>query len=390
MTKTAAVIGGGIAGTATAIALRQIGWAPVIYESGAPGDEWRGAFLTLAVNGVNALRSLGLDPAAVLARGFATPRLELCGAAGRPLADLPLGGPLPDGTVTTTIRRADLYAALREAAEERGVEIRYGHRLTAATTGPDGVTATFDGPDPVTADLLVGADGLRSRTRRILDPNAPEPHHLGLLDAGGFTDGPIDPRLAPPPGVMRMAFGRRAFFGWATAPDGSVWWFANPPRDRPAEPGEFTPESWRAFLLDLAGGEPAAELIRATSTVLGPWSTRDLRRVPVWHGDRIVLTGDAAHAVSPSSGQGAAMALEDAVVLGRCLGGHATIPAALADYTAIRRPRVEKVVAYGRRNNNGKLAGPVGARIRDALMPAFLRFLHRKGDPQAWIIEHRL
>jgi FAD-dependent urate hydroxylase len=384
------VVGGGIAGTAAAIALRIAGHPPVIYESGRPGDAERGVFLTIAVNGVNALRSLGADPAVVLARGFATPRLALRGASGRVLAETPLGGPLPDGTVTTTIRRADLYAALRAEAEARGVEIVYGHRLTTATSGAHGVTAEFEGGRTVTGDLLVGADGLNSRTRTALDPSAPAPHHLGLLDTGGFTDGPVDPGLVPPPGEMRMSFGRRAFFGWAAGPDGRVWWFANPPRRHPVEPGEFTPETWRAHLLGLFDGEPAARLIRATSEILGPWNTRDLPRVPVWHGDRIVLIGDAAHAVAPSSGQGASMALEGAVVLGHSLREHRDLPAALSAYQAARRPRVEKVVAHGRRTSGTKVLGPVGAAIRDAMMPLVMRLMHRRGDPQAWIFEHRV
>ncbi|MEU4619101.1 NAD(P)/FAD-dependent oxidoreductase [Actinoplanes sp. NPDC023801] len=388
--QDAIVIGGGIAGTAAALALRAAGRTPVIYEAGRPGDAERGVFLTIAVNGVNALRALGADPAVVLARGFATPRLALRGASGRLLAETPLGGPLPDGTVTTTIRRADLYAALRSEAGTRGVEIVYGHPLTTARTAAHGVTAEFAGGRTVTGNLLVGADGLHSRTRTALDPSAPAPHFLGLLDTGGFTDGPVCPALLPPSGVMQMSFGRRAFFGWAAAPDGRVWWFANPSRRRPAEPGEFTPGAWRSHLLELFDGEPGADLIRATGEVLGPWNTRDLPRVPVWRGDRIVLIGDAAHAVAPSSGQGASMALEDAVVLGHSLREHRDVPAALAAYEAARRARVEKVVAHGRRTSGTKVLGPVGAAMRDAMMPLVMRMLHRRGDPQAWIFEHRV
>lgn len=81
---------------------------------------------------------------------------------------------------------------------------------------------TFENGHKIVGDLLVGADGPHSRTRRALGPKAPEPHYPGLLDAGGFTDGPVEPGPAPPPGVMQMSFGRKAFFGWATAPDGPV------------------------------------------------------------------------------------------------------------------------------------------------------------------------
>ncbi|KUL40658.1 FAD-dependent oxidoreductase [Actinoplanes awajinensis] len=395
MTKEAAVIGGGIAGTAAAIALQSAGFAPVVHERHERGvaDE-RGAFLTVAVNGLHALRSLGLDPEKVLAKGFPTPVMALRGASGRVLAELPLGGPRSGpGLATTTIRRSDLYAAMRAEVEARGIPIVYGAALTGAVTGPDRVEAEFADGRRVQADLLVGADGLRSRTRRSLDPAGPEPHYLGLLNAGGFTAGPVAPGLAAPPGVMQMAFGKRAFFGWATAPDGSVWWFANPPAKQPIGPGTFTAASWRAHLITLFEDDPsspAAELIKASDEIVGPWNTEDLFSVRVWHDTRTVLVGDAAHALAPTSGQGASQAIEDAVVLGHSLREHREPAAGLAAYAAARRPRVRKVAAHGRRGNSGKVLGPVGAAIRDAMMPALFTLLMRKGDPQAWILDHRL
>ncbi|HEV7964327.1 MAG TPA: NAD(P)/FAD-dependent oxidoreductase [Actinoplanes sp.] len=390
MTKTAIVAGGGIAGTVAALALHRAGLTSVVHEAHPCGAVERGAFVTVAVNGLEALRALGLDPAEVLAAGFPTPAMVLRNSAGKPLAELPLGGPLADGVSTTTIRRADLYVALRAAAERRGIAIAYGKRLTTATSGADGVTAEFEDGSTVHGDLLIGADGLHSRTRKALDPTAPEPRYLGLLNAGGFTAGPV--AGAPEPGVMQMAFGRRAFFGWASAPDGSVWWFANPPAKRPVEPGEWSPARWKAHLLELFADDeiPATALIAASDEIVGPWNTWDFPRVPVWRNDRMVLVGDAAHAVSPSSGQGASMAIEDAVTLGRCLATIAEIPAAFAEYERLRRARVEKVVAYGRRNGSTKTAGPVGAVLRDALMPLVMRMLYRKGNPQAWILDHRV
>ncbi|WP_051807988.1 FAD-dependent oxidoreductase [Actinoplanes subtropicus] len=229
--------------------------------------------------------------------------------------------------------------------------------------------------------------------RETLNPGGPAPTYLGLLNAGGFTDHPVDADYDRTPGLMHMAFGRRAFFGWATAPGGSVWWFANPPSKHPVRPGDFTSESWRAHLIDLFADEglPAAAIIRATGVAIGPWNTEDLRRVPVWHSGRVVLAGDAAHAVAPSSGQGASMAIEGAVVLGRCLAERPDdLRAALGEYERIRRPRVEKVVAVGRRNGSGKTAGPIGAAVRDAMLPFFLKMAYRSGNPQSWILDHRV
>ena len=392
MTKTVLVAGGGIAGTVAAIALHDAGFTPVVHEARERGADERGAFVTVAVNGIAALRTLGLDPDVVFAAGFPTPALALRNAAGRRLARLPLGGPEPDGTVTTTIRRADLSVALRAEAGRRGIALVHGKRLEGCTRTAGGVTARFADGTTAGGDLLVGADGLHSRTRAALDPSAPAPRYLGLLNAGGFTAGPVPPELRSEPGVMQMAFGRRSFFGWVTAPDDSVWWFANPPRRQPVDPAAWTPAAWRTELLDLVAGDgvPAAALIRASTEIAGPWNTWDLPRVPVWRDDRTVLIGDAAHAVSPSSGQGASMAIEDAVTLGRCLAARTDLAAALADYEHLRRGRVEKVVAHGRRSGSTKTAGPVGAVVRDAIMPLVLRLLHRKGDPQAWILGHRI
>ncbi|WP_250027412.1 FAD-dependent oxidoreductase [Paractinoplanes maris] len=393
MTKPIALIaGGGIAGTVAALALHRAGWAPRVFEARAPGAEEQGAWLTVAVNGLAALRALDLDPAAVTAAGFPTPRLTMVNGAGRELAVLPLGGPAADGTTTTTIKRSDLFAALRAAAVERGIPIEYGKPLSDFTEQPGAVAVTFADGSTAEGELLVGADGIRSRTRERLDPDGPAPKYLGLLNAGGFTDGPVAAAAGQAPGMVHMAFGRRAFFGWTTAPDGSVWWFANPPRKQPVRPGEFTAESWRAHLVELFAGDatPAAAIIRATPEVLGPWNTDDLRRVPVWRTRRAVLIGDAAHAVAPSSGQGASMAFEDAVTLGRCLDPGADPADGLARYEQRRRRRVERIVAAGRRNGSGKTAGPVGAAIRDAMFPLVMKLAYRKGDPQAWILEHRI
>ena len=108
--------GGGIAGTVAALALHDAGFTPVIQEARDHEADERGAFVTVAVNGIAALRTLGLDPGEVFAAGFPTPAPALRNAGGRHLARLPLGGPEPDGTVTTTIRRADLCVAPRAAA----------------------------------------------------------------------------------------------------------------------------------------------------------------------------------------------------------------------------------------------------------------------------------
>lgn len=364
------MIGGGIAGTVTAMALRRAGWRATVFEAHHRGADGVGAFLTLATNGLAALRTLDLDH---LVGGYPTPDIEIRSSSGRVLGRAGLGpeAGLVTGTVTRTVARSELYVALRDEAARRGVEMAYGRRLVDAQSSDDGVSARFADGTAAEGDLLVGADGLHSRVRTLVDPAAPAPRYLGLLNTGGYARG-VDTDAEP--GVLHMVFGRHCFVGYSVAPDGSVWWFANPPS--PTEPATLPgPDVWRAELTALLApdGGPGAALVAATDVLAGPWPTYDLPHVPEWHRDRMVLLGDAAHAASPASGQGASMALEDAVAFGRCVRDLPNVPRAFAAYEALRRARVERVVAHGRRNGDGKSAGPVGRLVRDTVLRLVLR-----------------
>lgn len=389
---TALVVGGGVAGPVAAMALQRAGVNAVVFE-GRPADaDDGGAFLTLQINGMDALRAVDAYDV-VSGLGFPTPLIHLHNHQGRLLGTVPTGGTAPDGTTSHTVRRADLHRALRDEAARRGIPIHHGRRVVGARTDGRGVTAQLDDGSAVTGDLLVGCDGVHSRIRQVVDPSAPAPRFVPLLNLGGYATG-VDTGVAP--GEFHMVFGRRAFLGHVTAPDGVVWWFANLPcRQEPDRHAlrAVTTEQWRRRLTDLFADDrsPGVELVRATDGPLDGWATYDLPRVPVWHRGRMVVIGDAAHAASPSSGQGASMAIEDAVHLGRCLRDHADPPVAFAAYDALRRARVERVVAHGARSSSDKVAGPVGRRIRDLVMPLFVRRLTRDdGAALAWLHDHHI
>ena len=389
----ALVIGGGPAGTATALALRKVGIEAVVYEAAGPADGV-GAWLTLASNGLDALVPLDLAKT-VASTGFATPGMVLRSASGRRLVEFPSGASRPDGLQVTTIRRADLYRVLREEAVRRDVPISYGKRLTDATPLPGGgVRARFADGSEATGDLLIGADGLRSTTRSLIDPAAPGARYTGLLNVGGYARG-LD--LGQRPGVMDFCFGRRCFLGYVTSPEGDVWWFANPPSGQEptrAQLAAETPEAWRPRLRALFEGDalPVPALLDATDELFAGWPTYDVPRVPVWHREGMVLVGDAVHAASPSSGQGAAMALEDALTLALCLRDRACVPDAFDAYERLRRPRVEKVVARGKRTGDAKAPGPVGRWVRDrVVMPLLAAHLSRTGSQRdAWLTGHHI
>lgn len=372
-TRTALVIGGGIAGPATAMALQKAGIDPVVYEARPAGAESTGAFLTLASNGIDALRTLGADKP-VLAAGFPTPTITMRAGTGKRLGQTRTGGSLPDGTVSQTIKRADLYRVLHEQASSRGVRVEHGKRLAAAENTGDGVRAVFTDGSEAVGDVLIGCDGVHSAVRPVIDPAAPAPAYAGLLNTGGYARGV---RVGPEPGNYEMIFGKRAFFGYATAPDGEVWWFANLPRpDEPArsEAEAISGEQWRPRLLDLFADDtgPAITLINATPQIMPMSPIHTIPHLPAWHDGRMIVIGDAAHAPSPTSGQGASLSIEDAVMLARCLRDQPSPQAAFTQFEAARRPRAERIIKWAARINNSKAAGPVGRRLRDAMLPLIL------------------
>jgi FAD-dependent urate hydroxylase len=389
--KRALIVGGGVAGPVAAMALQQAGIDPVIYEAHAGGADDAGAFLTFASNGLDALRAIDAHNL-VMDKGFPTPRMEIQSGTGKHLGVVPNGGTLPEGMVSQTLKRADLYLALRDEALRRGASVEYGKRLVDAGITPDGgVVARFEEGTEAEGDLLIGADGIHSRTRRIIDPAAPGARYIPVLNIGGYAS---NIRVPAEPGTFRMIFGKRAFFGYAVHPSGEIWWFANPPRaDEPskAELAAISTEQWREILIDLFAGDdtPAVDIIRATPGDLSGWATYDLPSVPTWHRGPMVIIGDAAHATAPSSGQGASMAIEDAVVLARCLRDLPDIRRAFAAYEKLRRGRVERIVAHGARTSNSKAAGPVGRVLRDLMMPAILKRV-ANGGSLAWMHDYHI
>ncbi|MTD14824.1 FAD-dependent monooxygenase [Nakamurella sp. YIM 132087] len=390
----ALIMGAGIAGPAGALALHRIGIDAVILErrpAPAAGDPLEGSYLTLAPNGVDVLDTLGVL-GAVRECGVPTRANIMIGATGRPLGELPLGAARPDGLVGLTVQRTRLAQVLTDAAVARGTDIRYGAEVVQRQERPDGVSVVLSDGTELSADLLVGADGVRSATRSAIDPNAPAARYVGLTNFGGITTGsPLAGSLTP--AAWHFVFGARCFTGLLPTPGGDVVWFVNVPGPQisRAERAATPAAAWLDRLVELAAPDagPAAEVIRAGRLELAADNTFDLGHVPMWWRGRSVLVGDAAHAPSPSSGQGASMALEDAVVLAQALRDHPDPAAAFAAYERARRTRVEKIVAVGARSGSAKIPGRIGRRFREAGM----RFAFRRivtPERMAWMTDHRI
>ncbi|MCP2344518.1 2-polyprenyl-6-methoxyphenol hydroxylase-like FAD-dependent oxidoreductase [Nonomuraea roseoviolacea subsp. carminata] len=265
-------------------------------------------------------------------------------------------GGFPGLPASVAMPRAELFRALADHALAGGVSIEYGKRLVGAEETPDGVTATFSDDTTATADVLIGADGIRSTVRTLIDPDAPGPEYGGVLSFGGFSS---DSGVQAEPGTMYFAFGR-TFIGYWLYSDGRICWFASLPQAEPltyAEVLSVPAADWLARLRDLYAGHVPGENLLARSDpqdmmIVGPMER--MPSLPRWHRGRMVLVGDSAHAPSSSSGQGASQAIESAVELARCLRDLPTPAAAFTAYENLRRARVEMISGGAAATNKAK------------------------------------
>ncbi len=374
-TRTALVIGGGIAGPVAAMALQRAGIEATVYEAHSHSADGKGTFLTVATNGIDALRAVGADKRA-LAAGFPTPGISLRSATGKNLGTAATGLALPDGTASHTLKRADLYQALYDEAVARDIVIKHGKRLVSAKPTADGVRAVFEDGSGATGDVLIGADGVHSAVRKLIDPKAPALSYAGLINLGGYVRG-VDVNAEP--GSYTMIFGRRAFFGYVLAPGGEVWWFANVPRgDEPArgEVEAVPAEEWQRRLARLYSGDagPAVKLVQASDVgAMKASPIHSIPHLPTWHTSRMVVIGDAAHAPTPTSGQGASLSIEDAVILAQCLRDLRGPEQALLRFEALRRSRAEHIIKQAARINSGKVPGNVSRAVMSALFPIMMK-----------------
>ncbi|HEX6345249.1 FAD-dependent monooxygenase [Umezawaea sp.] len=329
--RSAVVVGGGIGGLAAAVALHRTGWDVVVLERAEEFTEV-GAGLSLWPNAMRALVALGLAD-----RVRAIGAVEAAGGVrdrtGRWLSRLDNaviarrhGWPL------LVVHRADLVRVLVEAlppsVPHPAAEVR------AVRADGDAAVVEHRG-GTVRADLVVGADGLRSAVRRSCWPEAREPGYSGCTAWRTITDPLPDPR---PDGAVLWGRGER--FGYTALPGGRFYCFAAAvvPEGGADEPGAVARRfaDWPHPVPALLAAMPEDRLLRHDVHDLPPLST--------FVRGRVVLLGDAAHAMDPMLGQGACQALEDAVTLADRLAATPDVDAALAAYDAERRPRTQAVV----------------------------------------------
>jgi 2-polyprenyl-6-methoxyphenol hydroxylase-like FAD-dependent oxidoreductase len=324
------IVGGGIAGLALARALRQRGLSAEIVER-AGREEQVGTGVFLPANGVRALRRLGLD-AAVHRSARVIPRQRVLDHRGRLLVDVGLDEIWGAVGPCVGLHRKDLHELLGDAA---GAKIRWRTTLEAVDVDAASARVRLSDGSLESYDMVVGADGVHSSVRRLVFDGAGL-RHVGqvswrMVVAGGPAITTWTVMLARGRAFLVVPIGGNRLYCYAdvNSPDGR-----EPPGDVFQRLGELFGEFH----------EPVPAILRRLSPAEPPYfSPIEEVTLPSWVKGRVVLIGDAAHATSPNMAQGAAMAMEDALVLADALASGQLVTASLAAFEARRRPRVRWV-----------------------------------------------
>ena len=345
-----AVIGAGIGGLAAALALLRAGHQVRVYELVDTLGEV-GAGLSITPNAGKALRALGL--AEVLAQiGNRPPAGAIRHyATGAQLVALPQDqSEARYGMPLYHVHRADLHRALRDAIHAIDPScVHTGAGLQRLQTTSDGVQFTLTDGRPYHADWLVGADGIHSRTRHEIF-GADQPNFTGYVAWRGLIPGDQVPsELLDPPLCMTVG-PRRMLMRYPLRKGAWVNFVAVALRQSWTEEGWSVPSTLNELLQEFADFEShTLELLKLTpADRLFKWGLFDRDPLPTWTCGRVTLLGDSAHAMPPFTGQGAVMALEDAVVLGRAAELEQDPTQALRRYEQARLPRVTAALQMSR------------------------------------------
>ena len=337
--SSALIVGGGIAGLATAIALSKAGvQCDVVELAAAP----LGASLALSGRAAETLVDLGIydecyDTGTPFEPGSTAATLS--DSEGRQLSAGPQRPTWPGAKTAIGVYRPVFLEILHRAAEEAGARVRRG--LTTLTVDDNGkeVSVTMTDGTQGTYDLVVSADGISSKTRQAIFPDAPKPAYSGQMSIRWMSSGP------PITGE-----------GWFVSPVGRLG-FYHLPNDLMYAPAVITApegtwlegeELYRVFsrLLDSFTAPPVLELKQRlapdSNLVCRPFEW--ILQPRPWNKGRVLLIGDAAHATTAHMGMGGGMALEDAVVLGQSISGANTLDDAINEFMDRRYERVRTVV----------------------------------------------
>jgi len=373
------IAGGGIGGFSAAIALCKAGFEVEVVERAAALQEV-GAGLQLSPNATKGLAALGVLEA-VAAVSSMPETLEMrIGRTGQKVFSIPIAREARNRYDTPYLHahRADLIEILSRAAVHAGAKIRLGARVSAYVRDDAGLRVGLDTGAILPCDLLVGADGARSTVRRQM-MGEEAPRFTGAVAWRMTAPADVAPDL-PHSAIVWAGPGKHAVTYRVRR--GTLINFV----------GVVETREWRSESWDQAGdpvelakifgdwASPIPDIIASASQCF-VWALFDRDPLPSWSEDRVTLLGDACHPMPPFQAQGAAMAIEDAIVLAKCLNAEGVSQASLQRYEKLRKPRTSKVLASARANmgvfhrsnvvTQAATYGPM--KLADRLFPSFVR-----------------
>ena len=333
------IIGGGFSGMSAAIQLRKIGATVDLVEID-PGWRSYGAGITLGAATLRAFVELGmLDE--FLKHGNVAEGGEFFTASGHKIADMSVPRlARPDVPPVGAIMRPMLAEILAKATRASGTHVKLGASFTDIADGPDGAKVTLTDGSSSTYDLVVGADGLNSKLRKLLFPDAPAPRYTGQCVWRAV--------LSRPPEVqaLQMWIGDKVKVGINPVSKTEMYMFVTEDRPvfAPVDPKEFAPRM-KALLAQFS-----SPLVKEIAASLGPDSRIVFRPMEglllprPWSKGHYVLIGDAVHATTPHLGAGACIGIEDAIVLAQEIGRRDDLASALTAFEDRRFERCRMVV----------------------------------------------
>ena len=341
-----AIIGAGIGGLTAALSLQHFGVPVRVFEQAQAFREV-GAGVTITPNAMNALNFLGIGPALAEQAGETLQYFVRSGTDSRELER----GPDPGSFVTQfgapycNLHRADLHSTLADAVRMNDPDaITLGLRLDDVEQDGDKVVARFSDRSAFVAPVLLGADGGASAVRDIVfgGQSASYTGHVALRALVPYTRVPT--AIIEDPYVLYVASGR-SLIHYPLRSQATMNLLGNAQVEEWQAEGWAIPATVKEFLsLFDDFPEPVRELIAAAPEAdLFKWGLRDREPLEKWTRGRVTMLGDAAHPMTPYLGQGACMAIEDGMILGRAFAEAQDIQEAFSRYEAARRDRANGI-----------------------------------------------
>lgn len=350
MSKKIVIAGAGIGGLCAALALANRGFEVAVYEKSTQLGE-TGAGIQLSPNAMHVLQALGIadevkakafSPISAVMRHFKT---------GNSYFTVPLGDNATKkyGADYLHIHRADLHTVLNNSCQNTNVSIHLGQAVQSYSQTPESLTIQFDNGVTLEADLLIGADGIKSKVQACMLGHTPaeftgQVAWRGVVKANNLPEGLIKPNanLWVGPGKHVVSYYLRGgdLVNFVAVQERNDW-----QKESWNEPGDIN-ELREAF----AGWHPeVTELLAATGSCF-LWALFDRPPLKQWTDKNVALLGDACHPMLPFLAQGAAMAIEDSYALAHCLASSTNTQSALKTYQSLRLPRSHDIQLNARKN----------------------------------------